>query len=901
MKVRGRIDYYFEQMGIDTYSPRFSWTVDGPCDGFRQSKFKITVAGSEGDLRSGSDLLWDSGFVDDKKAAGAVYAGAALEGVTRYYWKVSLELQRPSGESVLIESEALSFVTGKLGGKVRLGQWITNGTAKPFYARRGFEVKAGMTEAYALVSGLGQFNLFMNGDKVSRHVLDPGWTNYNKKVQYVQFDITPYLREGRNLAGVEVGNGWYIGETDERYFHSMPPEELPFIPPNPTPYKPFSDCLALCGELHIIYADGKREIIGTDEEWRTRQSAVKLANVYGSEIYDARDYPDGWDSAGFDDGSWDKALIVSENSSPRGELSAQGQPPVVIARTYEAISMRESESGSVIVDFGQNMSGLFEICVTGGRGAAVHIYPAEKLDASGNIDQKAKGWTEVGTYQTYILAGNGKPERWKPAFAYSSGRYVMIKGVTLSQDEQGLPVLHEARAHFVTSASETAGKIECSDARFQGIYELVEKAVESNLQSVHTDCPGIEKLAWLETNHLMAPSVMFMKDVNALWYKILSDIRLDQHGKGDGGFGDGMVPSKAPCYEAFTLSVPGIGSFYDSIAWGVAVILAAYWHYMYYGDLEVVRENYEAGSRYLAYLRTKVNADGFINHGLGDWGNPEPGSFARENVETAFYYAGLRTMAYFAGQLGKEDDRERFKSLAEEVKVNYNDKLLAIHPETGRWCYRAFEHKDTVHVTQACEALPLYWGMVPQNKRDDVADSFLHTLKKAGTFVSGEIGLCYIIQTMRELGMNDMICEFMLREEHPSYYRFVLDGETTLPEYWEENARSHNHDMMGHIAQWYYNGIAGILPAEPGFARVRIKPYLPQGMEHFLCTYRSVRGVIWVEMKVTDAELAVSAGVPDSIEAEYDWEYLKNIARERGLHLTVSTHSGASSASAQME
>ena len=239
-----------------------------------------------------------------------------------------------------------------------------------------------------------------------------------------------------------------------------------------------------------------------------------------------------------------------------------------------------------------------------------------------------------------------------------------------------------------------------------------------------------------------------------------------------------------------------------------------------------------------------MTEEGFICHGLGDWGNPE-NQLARENIETAFLYADAKTLAMFAGILNRAEETE-LNTFAEEVKENYNRRLLQKR-EDGRCAYRSYEHKDAFVTTQACEALPLYWGMVPEEYQDDVVQAFRETLETKGAFVSGEVGLPYIIQCARRYGMNDLIASFVTKEEHPSYYAFVKDGMTTLGEYWETNPRSHCHDMMGHIIEWYYNGIAGIEILKPGMKEIRISPYIPHGMNHFVCTYLTPYGEICVK------------------------------------------------------
>ena len=252
------------------------------------------------------------------------------------------------------------------------------------------------------------------------------------------------------------------------------------------------------------------------------------------------------------------------------------------------------------------------------------------------------------------------------------------------------------------------------------------------------------------------------------------------------------------------------------------------------------------------YLRTKITEDGFIVHGLGDWGNPQAGAQATANVETAFYYEDLVTMAEFAGLLGKQEDEKRFKDLAEEVRGNYNEKLLVKDP-AGRWCYRAWDHREELFCTQACQALPLHFGMVPEDKKKDVTDTLLELLDPSG-FVSGEIGFPAILQCLQESGHQDLIWKLAMREDTFSFYHFVQTGETALGEYWEDNPRSHNHDMMGSLMECYYTGIAGIRGLEPGFARAEIRPYLPNGIKRMKCSYGSAQGVVALEVDTAGAD-----------------------------------------------
>lgn len=752
----------------------------------------------------------------------------------------------------------------------RLGNWISGKSQTPFYARREFNIKKQVQKATAYVCGLGQFIFHINGQKVSDHELDPGWTNYDKKIQYVKFDVTKLLHEGKNALGVEVGNGWFLKE-DEHYTFTFPA----FMPPNPNPYRPFGKELVLAIKLVLDYTDETEEILYADENFQVKEHPVKMSNVYGSETYDASLEQTGWDKTDFDASEWKAAFIISEEDTPKGELVEQFQPAIKVIRSYPAKYIH-SVCNRDIYDLGQNVSGMLKLSYRGKKGDVLRIYPAEKLDKDKNADQVAKSWGTVGNCITCVVGEDDVWQEYRMRFTYFAGRYFAVE-----KSSEAVEV-NDITGEAISSAWKTNGTFQCDDSRYVQIYDLVEKAVEANMVSVHTDCPTLERFAWQEPNHLMAPSIMYMKDGRKLWEKFFMDMRTDQLTENDYFMdlegkrfypGAGLIPSQAPCYVHNVLPVPGMGSFFDIIPWGSSGILGVKWHYLFYGDKQVIADNYEMGKKYLEHLKTKQNAEGFLNYGLGDWGNPD-NQLARENVETAFLYADAITLAEFAEILGEKEDEVQLRQFAEEIKENYNQRLL-VQDEKGKWCYRSFEHTEKLVITQACEALPLYWGMVPEDKVSDVAEAFRQTFLEKRAFASGEVGLPYIIQTASRYGMNELICSFIMKPEHPSYYAFVKEGLTTLGEYWEENPRSHCHDMMGHIIEWYYNGLAGIKPLEPGFKKVLIKPYLPESMNYMKCRYESVSGMIQVILTRKDGRVEVETDIAEGISFEIDCSNLK--------------------------
>ncbi|MGO5335779.1 family 78 glycoside hydrolase catalytic domain [Bilifractor sp. LCP19S3_H10] len=746
-----------------------------------------------------------------------------------------------------------------------LGDWITNGTEHPFYVRKVLTVTKKITRAEAKVCGLGQFVFYVNGKKIEDHELDPGWTAYDKLIEYVRFDLTDAFKLGENVLGAEVGNGWFIKD-DLGYTFGFPS----FMPPNPNPYKAYGKALVFAMKLDIDYADGSHETICADDTFKTAKHPTLRSNVYGSEVYDASLVQEGWSEAGFDDIAWEQAQILAEEEEPTGQLMEQFQPAIKVIKDYPAEYMHHA-NGRAIYTFHQNISGMLSFRAKGKKGDTIRFYPAEKLGEDKDVDQVAKNWVTVDTVITYVVGKDDTWENFRQKFAYFAGMYMAVEMPETCQIDNMV-------GHAITSAWKEAGTFCCDDDRYNKIYDMIERTVEANMVSVHTDCPTIERFAWQETNHLMGAAIMFMKDGKKLWEKFLLDMRVGQHTEEDYFFdfagnkfkpGQGLVPSQCPCYIPNVLPVPGMGSFYDIIPWGSALILGARWHYLFYGDQKVIEDNYAAGLKYLDHLKTKMTEEGFIRHGLGDWGNPDE-QLARENVETAFLYADARTLAEFARVLGETEDQADLEKFAEEVKANYNDRLLAQGPD-GRWAYFSLEEKNKTGAfvtTQTCEALPLYWGMVPEDKKGDVVDAFKETLKEKGSFAAGEIGLPYIIQTAREEGLNDVIAEFILKPDHPSYYAFVLDGMTTLGEYWEKNPRSHAHDMMGHIQEWFFNGIGGIQIKAPGFKKVSIQPYMPESVNHFVVTHDTPYGTIRVAGRRVNGTPEYEISVPDDIEIE---------------------------------
>ena len=279
-----------------------------------------------------------------------------------------------------------------------LKNWISNASGKPFYFRQEFELKNAPVLAKAFVCGLGQFIFYLNGRKVGEHEPDPGLTVYRKYVPYVTFDVLPYLKQGRNAVGAEVGNGWY----------SM---------------MKYGDSLVLAVDIVTTYKDGTTETFSIDESGRIAPHQVRMNNMYGSETIYGNMKKEGFSEVGYDDSDWWQA---KNGTAPEGVLSEQSQPPIKVIKTYEAKYLHQA-NGKAIYDFGQNISGMLEFKIKGKSYTEVKFYAAEKLTEDGDADQMALGWFPFDNCIIYVIGANDIWETYRMNFTYFSGRYFAVE------------------------------------------------------------------------------------------------------------------------------------------------------------------------------------------------------------------------------------------------------------------------------------------------------------------------------------------------------------------------------------------------------------------------------------------------------------------------------------------
>ncbi len=693
--------------------------------------------------------------------------------------------------------------------------------------RREFNINGKVEEAIIKICGLGQYELYLNGNKVGDRFLSPGWSYYQKRCLYNTYDITERLKEGKNALGVITGTGFfYISR--ERYRKLVQAYGYP----------------RLIFDLTIRYSDGSVDHVVSGKKCQMSPSAITFSSIYGGEDYDARLEQPGWDIPGFDDYGWREAVELTDTM---GELVAEDDHPVRIMQEFDTQKITVSKTGQKIYDFGQNASGIIALKVKGNTGSRVRIIPGELLDDAGNISQVSSG----GPYEfNYTLKGEGE-EEWQPRFSYYGFRYAAVEVI---EDEnevvQDTKVLDLRMLHTRNSAPAT-GSFRCSDTLFNQIFELINWGIKSNMASVATDCPHREKLGWLEQTYLIGPSMHYNFDIHSFYTKIIHDMA-------DSQLENGLVPDIAPEY------VPFNDGFRDSPEWGSASVIIPWQVYTWYGDRKTLEEAYPMMKKYLTYLQGKANHY-ILDYGLGDWYDlgPKPPGEAQLTPKgltaTSVFFYDMKIMEKTARLLGFDEDFEKYSRLAEDIRTAFLDKYF--NPENGR-CATG---------SQTSYAMPLYVGLIPNDIRELVFTNLVDSIRVHNyALTSGDIGYHFLVRVLSEGGRSDVLFRMNNRTDRPGYGYQLKKGATALTESWEAlPTSSNNHMMLGHLMEWFYNGLGGIYQEKNSIAyeNIIIAPKPVGTVTWVKCSFNSPKGLISTDWKIEDENFIMEFTVPEGSNA----------------------------------
>ena len=844
-----RCEYRVDPLGIGERVPRLSWTLESEERGQVQSAFRVLVARSEKDLEAEENLLWDSGRVESGRTIGVEYEGEALRSGSQCVWKVRVwdgaNNPSPYGGPAVFEMGLLERSDWEgawiSAGKGPAGDMeppsgdeyddLANGLAPSPYLRREFPLEKTVRRARLYATARGVYELYVNGTRVGKDVLAPGWTDYHRRVQYQTYDVTPLLAEGQNALGAVLGDGWFAG------FVGFDPKHRGAL------YGPRPQLLA---QLNVEYEDGTTASLATEGSWRCSTGPILFSDLLMGESYDARREMPGWAEPGFDDSGW-YGVEVEEIGDTN--LVAQPDEGIRVTEELEAKTVTEPESGRYVLDLGRNMVGWVRLKVEGKAGTEVILRHAEALNPDGTI--YTTNLRSARATDRYVLGGDGE-EIYEPRFTFHGFRYVEITGYP------GEPPPGAVTGRVVHSATPPSGSFECSSRMVNKLQENIVWGQRGNFLSVPTDCPQRdERLGWMGDAQVFVRTASFNMDVAAFFEKWMTDVE-------DAQSPEGAFPDVAP--------LPGGSGLIDlrwgAPAWGDAGVIVPWTIYRTYDDTRIVERHYDAMTRWMEYLH-EANPDlirkNRMGNNYGDWLSPKGDHTPKHLLATAYWAYGAKLIAEMAEATGRNEDAREYRDLNERIKAAF--QAAYVFPD-GR----------IEGDTQTCYLLALHMGLLPEDLRSTAAEHLVKSIEREDWHLStGFAGVGYLCPVLTEAGYTEVAYRLLGNETYPSWGYTIKNGATTIWERWDgwteengfqsPNMNSFNHYSLGSVGEWLYRYVAGIDLGAPGYGRIVIRPRPGGNLTHASGAYDSVRGRISSSWKIEDNQFVLETLIPPNTTA----------------------------------
>jgi alpha-L-rhamnosidase len=699
--------------------------------------------------------------------------------------------------------------------------------------RREFEVRAGLRRATAYVAGLGLSEFYLNGRKVGNQVLSPGLTDYSKRVLYVTYDVTGDLIPGRNAAGLFLGNGRYWAPRSQAGISAAS----------------YGYPKALC-QIELEFADGGKEVIATDGEWKlTRDGPIRANNEYDGETYDARHEMAGWPKPGFDDSRWSPAQLVE---APKGRLVAQMAEPIRVVESIKPVKISEPQPGAFIFDMGQNMVGWCRLKVSGPKGTTVFLRHAEILNPDGTL--YFDNLRSARALDEYISKGAGA-ETWEPRFTYHGFRYVEVRGYP------GKPGLAAIEGRVVHDDMTRIADFKSSDELLNRLHHNIVWGVRGNYRSIPTDCPQRdERQGWLGDRSMVSRSESYLFDIAAFYTKWDHDLEDSQNVAG-------VIPDVSPAYWRL---------YTDDVTWPSTFILVPGMLLDQYGDRRVIAQSYPAMKKWVDHMR------GFIHDGLlskdtfGDWCVPpenpklihsqDPARRTDKTlIATAYFQYLLRLMERYAKIARQEQDAGGYEVLSRQMQAAFERRFF----EPDKAAYG--------NDSQTSMLLPLALGITPDEIRPRVVVSLTRKIEQEsnGHIGVGLIGAQWLMRTLSDNGQADLAYRIATQKDYPGWGYMVEKGATTVWELWNGDTadpamNSGNHVMqIGDLGIWLYAYLGGIRPdpEEPGFRRTIIHPVVPASLQFVHASHQSMYGKIVTDWRREGDRFSLNVTIPANTTA----------------------------------
>jgi alpha-L-rhamnosidase len=831
--------------GIDIPNPRLSWNIESGERNWNQSAYQILVASDTSKLNKDNGDLWNSGKISSSECLFVPYSGKPLASLQKYTWKVKVwdqngiesDWSRPSEWTMALLSSSDwkgKWITSDLqlsplqkelkalpdfGMEPESEMWALSEVirkktdtityAPAVYLRKEFSAKASVRYAVANICGLGLNELYLNGKKVSHELLNPAYTDYQKRVFYQSYDVTPCLQNGDNTIGVILGNGW---------FNLVIPHVLRYYAAD------YINTPRLLFQLDIFYADGTKKAVVSDNSWRfTTQGPICFNNILSGETWDANREIDGWNKNGYPAKDWKQAIITE---APTGKLESQYLKPVAITDSVKATKINTIKNGYSI-DLEKEITGWCRIKVTGEKGSRITVrYPGA-------------GSHTLGRYQTYeyILKG-GKSETFEAKFSYNGIKTVEIYGLKYE------PKLEDITGISVNTQLPETGKFSCSNDAFNELNAILLHTMKNYVVHIPND-PVREKAGWTQDVETAFDAYAYALDCPEMYIKWQRDFLDIIHE-------NGYVPPVAPGrFDGPTINGPWWGGMIVYLPWKI---------YTHFGDKKILEESFQAMKKYTGYLNT-IDSSYVVKWGLGDW--LEPGSVRPVMTPVPFtstigFYNTALITSKTAAILGFKEDAVKYSHLAEKIKASLNDNFF--NPLTGTYA----------KYSQSSQLMPLYFNLAPDNKRQLVLDNLVRKIEADSNHVgTGFVGTPLILTGLSDLGKGELAYKMANQRTYPSWYDMVFHhGSKIFKEDWK-GGLVQMPPLGGSLGYWFYYSLAGIQPdaSAPGFKNTLIRPDFVSDLSWVKGEYQSLYGTIKSEWIRENGKLVVNIKIPANTSA----------------------------------
>ncbi len=821
-------------LGLDVVQPRLTWQLSSTQRNVLQSAYEVVVGLSA--AAKGNDVVWSSGKVTSGQSVHVPYGGAALQSGKKYFWKVRVWDQNGKASPW---SETANWEMGLLQPADWKAKWIGQGFPEdsimrpsPLF-RRSFHLAKKVKSARAYITAHGLYEAFINGKRVGDAYLAPGWTSYNKRLQYQVYDVTSLLQSAANAIGVQLGSGWYrshLAWEDNKNIYGK--------------------TSGLLLQLAITYTDGSKELVVTDENWKSSTGAIRYSEIYNGEIQDARQGNDTWTTTTFNDASWSGVQVQQPGTEP---LIATYNEPIRKKEKFIPVKIFTTPKGEKVVDFGQNLVGLVEVKVNGKAGDSVKLTHFEVLDKFGNV--YLANLRAAKQQAVYVLKGNGT-EQFEPHFTFQGFRYVKVEGFPGELKPENLTAV------ALYSDMKPTGTFTSSNALLNQLQHNIQWGQKGNFLDVPTDCPQRdERLGWTGDAQAFCRTAAFNMDVLPFFTKWMKDVALDQ-------FEDGSVPFVIPNV------LKGVKA--TSAGWGDVSLIAPWTMYLVYGDRRILETQYPSMKAYVEYIRNKAG-DSYLWKGgsvFGDWlfyksmaQTESDGYTSPDMIATMFYAYSTHLLAKTAEVLGKQDDVKFYTDLLTKIKAAFVKNYV-----TGEG--RIASDSQTAYV------LALKFGLLPDDLQVKATQYLVDDIKGRGNHLStGFLGTPYLCHVLTENGRTDVAYDLLLQEKFPSWLYPVKMGATTIWERWDgqkpdstfqdAGMNSFNHYAYGAIGDWMYQVAAGIdvVESDPGYKKIKIQPHISDKLNEVGASVKTYYGTVSSKWKTSGSDLTLSVEIPANTTA----------------------------------